>query len=118
MFRHSKIAVIAIALASAGTIAYAEPTPANTALAITQARVSLAQAISIAESAALGKAVNAEFDQSSLGMWTYKVEVVSNTATATTTFHVKVDSATGVVISSIQELPRTACGGDTGKQGD
>ena len=66
MFRQSKIAAIAIALASAATVAYTEPTPANTAIAITQARVSIAQAISIAESAALGKTVNAELDQSSL----------------------------------------------------
>ena len=114
MFRQTKVAILAIAMAAVGTIAYAEPTPADTALAITQAKVSMAQAIGIAELSALGKAVNAEFDQSKLGMWAYKVEVVN----ATATFHVKVDSATGVVISAIQELPKTTCSGDNGKQGD
>ena len=114
MFRQTKAVILVIALAAAGTIAYAEPTPADAPLAITQAKVSMAQAIGIAELSALGKAVNAEFDQSKLGMWAYKVEVVN----ATATFHVKVDSATGVVISAIQELPKTTCSGDNGKQGD
>ena len=98
MFRHTKIAVIAIALASAGAIAYAANTIENDALAVSNAKVPLTQAITVAEQHANGKAARAEYERTVTG-WAYDVEVVSGAKV----FDVRVDANTGTVISSVED---------------
>jgi uncharacterized membrane protein YkoI len=85
-------------VATAGAGAYAaRQSGANDALAITNAQVSLAQAISVAEQHTGGKAAKAEFEQSK-GQWTFDVEVVKGQ----TVFDVKLD-ANGTVLSATED---------------
>lgn len=98
MFRYTKIALLATVLASVSAIAYAAKTIENDAMAITQAKVKMAQAISVAEQHANGKASRAEYEQTQAG-WAYNVEVVSGTKV----FDVRVDANKGTVISSVED---------------
>ena len=98
MFRHTKIAAIAIALASAGAVAYAANTTENDALALANAKVPMAQAITVAEQHANGKAARAEYERTVTG-WAYDVEVVSGTKV----FDVRVDANTGAILSSVED---------------
>ena len=98
MFRQTKIAVIAIALASAGAVAYAANTIENDALALANAKVPMTQAITVAEQHANGKAARAEYERTVTG-WAYDVEVVSGTKV----FDVRVDANTGAVLSSVED---------------
>ena len=70
------------------------------ALAITKAKISLTQAINVADQHVHGKASQAEYENSKLG-WVYDVEVVSGAKV----FDVKVDGAKGTVISSAAYVP-------------
>jgi uncharacterized membrane protein YkoI len=98
MFRYTKIAIVAIALATAGAMAYAAKTVENDAMAITHATIPMTQAITVAEQHANGKAARAEYEQTR-GGWAYDVEVVSGTKV----FDVKVDAEKGTVISSVED---------------
>lgn len=68
---------------------------ANDARAISQAKVSLTQAIAAAEQQTGGKASKAEYERTRNG-WVYDVEVVNGADV----FDVKVDASAGTVISS------------------
>jgi len=70
----------------------------NDAVAISKAKIPMAQAVTAAEQHANGKASRAEFEQTKAG-WAYDVEVVSGTKV----FDVKVDGDKGTVISSTED---------------
>ncbi len=71
---------------------------ANDALAIGQAKVSLTQAIAVAEQRTGGKASKAEYEKTQ-GGWVYDVEVVNGTDVS----DVRVDANAGTVISSVAD---------------
>ena len=99
MNRYGKISLLTIAIAAAGTVAYAAQSSAeNDATAINQAKIPLAQAISIAEQHVNGKAARAEYENSARG-WVYDVEVVSGLKV----FDVKIDADKGTVVSSAED---------------
>lgn len=103
MKRTSKISVTATSLAalvSMGVIAATADVHANDASAVTQAKVSLVEAIGAAESHVNGKAARAEYESSGKpGAWVYDIEVVA----ASKVFDVKVDATSGAVLSSSED---------------
>ena len=99
MYRYSKLSLLAVAIATAGTVAYAaNGGMENDAMAINKAKISLIQAVTVAEQHANGKASQAEFENSKQG-WVFDVEVVSGAKV----FDVKVDADKGTVISSAED---------------
>ena len=98
MTRNKKLSLLALALVTMGTVAYAAKGMENDAMAIVNAKVSLAQAVTTAEQHANGKATHAEYEFSKQG-WVYDVEVVSGAKI----FDVKVDADKGTVISSAED---------------
>jgi len=84
-----------IALASAS---YAAMGMRNDAVASSSAKVTLVQAVAVAEQHAQGKAARAEYEASRHGA-VYQVEVVSGAKV----FDVKVDADQGTVISSVED---------------
>lgn len=98
MFRYTKIAIVTSVLVSTAAVAYAAKTMENDATNITQAKIPMTQAITVAEQHANGKAARAEYEQTK-GGWAYDVEVVSGAKM----FDVKVDADKGTVISSAED---------------
>ena len=98
MNRNSKLSILAVVLAAAGTAAFAAKQTENDALAVAKANIPLAQAVTSAEQHANGKAVRAEYEHTSQG-WVYEVEVVSGAKV----FDVRVDPDKGTVISSTED---------------
>ena len=99
MYRYSKFSLLAVAIAAAGTVVYAATgSKDNDAISIVNAKIPLAQAVTVAEQHVNGKATRAEFENSKQG-WVYDVEVVS----AAKVFDVKVDADKGTVISSAED---------------
>ena len=99
MNRYSKISLLAAAIAAAGTVAYAaQGGVENDAMAITKAKIPLAQAVTAAEQHANGTAARAEYENSKQG-WVYDVEVVNGAKV----FDVRVDADKGTVISSAED---------------
>ncbi|GAC1320072.1 MAG: hypothetical protein NVSMB28_10510 [Collimonas sp.] len=99
MNHYSKLSLLAAAIAAAGTVAYAaQGGMDNDAMAITKAKIPLAQAVTTAEQHVNGKAARAEYENSKHG-WVYDVEVVSGTKV----FDVTVDADKGTVISSAED---------------
>jgi uncharacterized membrane protein YkoI len=88
----------AIAVATAGTIAFAAQEKENDALGVLNATVSLVDAVNVAQQHASGRAARAEYEHSKHG-WVYDVEVVSGRKV----FDVRVDAAKGTVISSVED---------------
>ena len=99
-----KLSVLAATLVAVGaigtvaTIAYAGKNMENDALAIVNAKIPLAQAVTTAEQHVNGKASRGEYEQSKQG-WVYDIEVVSGAKV----FDVKVDADKGTVISSVED---------------
>ena len=99
MSRYSKPFLLVLAVAAAGAAAFAADVGmGNDALPAAKARIALAQAVTIAEQHANGKASRAEFEDSKLG-WVYDVEVVSGAKV----FDVRVDADKGTVIASAED---------------
>lgn len=105
MTRYNKISlsIAAIAatavMAAAGTVAFAaQGGMENDALAMSKAKIPLAQATSAAELHVNGKAMRAEFENSKQG-FVYDVEVVSGAKV----FDVRIDADKGTVISSAED---------------
>lgn len=99
MNRYSKLTVLAVAIAAAGTVAYAAQSGAeNDAASALHAKISLTQAITTAEQHANGKAARAEYERSKQG-WVYDVEVISGTKV----IDVKVDAEKGTIVSSAED---------------
>jgi uncharacterized membrane protein YkoI len=91
------IYVAAFTAASATALgAYAAKSPENDALAIAAAKISLAQAVSVAEGHVGGKAARAEYERSK-GQWVFDVEVVKGT----TVTDVAVDANSGNILSAV-----------------
>lgn len=91
-------AVLVTAGAAAG-VAYADKRePAEDAQPITQAAVSMVQAVQTAELRASGKARRAEYESSKRG-WVYEVEVVSGARV----FDVTVSATDGTVLSTEED---------------
>ena len=99
MNKTTKLAVLATAIATLGGAAYAAKSSENDALAINQAKIPIAQAISIVEKQHNGKASQAEFEHSKQGA-IYEVEVVAGAKV----FDVKVDADKGTILSSAEDL--------------
>ena len=109
MNRYSKLSLLAAAIAAAGTVAYAaQGSMENDAMAITKAKIPLAQAVTTAEQHANGKASRAEFEHSKRSGWLYEVEVVSGSKV----FDVKVDANQGTVIAATEDRPDHGDGHD------
>ena len=99
MYRYTKLSALALAIAMAGTVAHAaKSTTENDAQAITQAKISLTQAIAVAEQHVNGQATHAEYERSKQGL-IYEVEVVSGPKV----FDVRIDAGKGTVISSAED---------------
>ncbi|ANH66587.1 peptidase M4 [Mitsuaria sp. 7] len=94
-------AVVAISASVAGALAYAEKQEGgkggaeNDAIAVTKAKVSLAQAVAVAEQHLNGKASRAEYERTKQGD-AYDIEVVNGDKV----FDVRVDAEKGVILSS------------------
>jgi len=99
-FKRTLLAVCAAAAVGAtGAVAYAAKGGVeNDALAIANAGIPLAQAVTAAEQHAGGKAVKAEFEHAKQG-WVFDVEVVAGSKV----FDVRVDAASGAVIASSED---------------
>lgn len=98
MFRFAKIALTVAAIATTGVVAYAAKNSENDASEITKAKISLAQAVAVAEEHANGKASKVEYEHDQTG-WTYDVEVINSERT----FNVMVAVDNGIVISTISD---------------
>lgn len=99
MKRYSKLSLLTLAITAASSVAFAaNQGMQNDAAAITNAKIPLTQAITIAEQHASGKASRAEYENSKNG-WVYDVEVVNGAKV----FDVKVDSIKGTIISSNED---------------
>jgi len=99
MNRYTKPGLLVIALAATGAVAYATQDRAeNDALPIATAKITLVQAVNVAEQHANGKASRAEYEHSKQG-WVYDVEVVSGAKV----FDVRVDADKGGVIASAED---------------
>lgn len=92
MNRNQIISASLIGVAALAGTAFATTNVENDALAVTGAKVSLTQAVTIAEQHLKGRAASAEFEQSS-GRLLYEVEVVAGPKV----FEVEVDGMTGKV---------------------
>lgn len=94
--QHTLTAAAAASLISLGVYA----ATSNDAIPASPAGVSLTQAIAAAEQQVAGKATRAEYEQSGVSRtWVYDVEVVVGAKV----LDVKVDAATGKVISSRED---------------
>lgn len=99
MNRYSKLSLFVAAIVAAGSVAYAAQNGMeNDALAMSKAKIPLAQAISAAELHVNGKALGAELENSKQGL-VYDVEVVSGAKV----FDVRIDADKGTVISSAED---------------
>ena len=99
MSRYTKLSLLAIATATTCAAAYAaKGGMENDAMALAKAKISLTQAVVIAERHANGKAARAEFEDSKKG-WVFDVEVVSGAKV----FDVRIDAIKGEVISSVED---------------
>lgn len=101
---------VAIAL-GAGAAAFAAQNGENDAVAIRNAKLSLVDAVGIAQRHASGQASRAEFEKTRQG-WVYEVEVVSGGKV----FDVHVDATKGTVLSSAED--KADRGGENGKEDD
>ena len=99
MYRYTKLSLIVLTVVTGGAVAYAASRPhENDALAVAQAKISLAQAVAVAEQHAGGKASRAEYENSRQGC-VFDVEVVNGAKV----FDVRVDADKGTVISSAED---------------
>ncbi|NEX22650.1 PepSY domain-containing protein [Thiorhodococcus mannitoliphagus] len=94
---YSTLAITTLCLSSLGG-AYAASSEQNDALGITDAPISLTQAVVAAEQHIGGKASKAEYEQDQ-GRWVFDVEVVKGD----TVMDVEVDPTTGKVLSAVPD---------------
>lgn len=102
MYHYTKLALLVVALATGGGIAYAVTSQQagmeNDALAIGKAKVSLTQAIATAEQQTGGKASRAALEHEK-GSWVFDVEVVKGGKV----FDVRIDADQGTALSSKED---------------
>jgi len=104
MVRSSKVALLVVSVIGVAGVAYAAQSGDNDALAIKDAKLSLTEAVAVAETHASGKAVRAELESSSKGP-VYEVEVVSGPKV----FDVTIDAVKGSVLSSTEDKADSGC---------
>ncbi|MCP5250103.1 MAG: PepSY domain-containing protein [Candidatus Accumulibacter sp.] len=108
MKNSSFLAVLAVFSASAVGSVYAARSDDNDALAIADAKVGLAQAVSAAEQYVGGKASRAEYERHK-GQWVFDVEVVKGaqvmdvTVKGAQVMDVTVNSISGAVIAAVED---------------
>lgn len=98
MNRNKMIALFVVGGLGAAAAALAAQNGENDAVAIGNAKVTLVDAVGIAQRHASGQASRAEFENSSQG-WVYDVEVVSGRKV----YDVRIDAAKGTVLSSNED---------------
>jgi uncharacterized membrane protein YkoI len=111
MNRNKVISLAVVIALGAGAAAFAAQNGENDAVAIRNAKLSLVDAVGIAQRHASGQASRAEFENSKQG-WVYDIEVVSGSKV----FDVRVDAAKGTVLSSAED--QADRGGEAGKEDD
>lgn len=92
------LATLAALIASTVGIAYAAKSTENDAFAVESAKISMAQAITIAEQHVGGKAARAEYEQHK-GQWVFDVEVVK----AAKIMDVSIDATSGKVLAAVAD---------------
>jgi uncharacterized membrane protein YkoI len=97
MSRYPKIILVSSLFVSAGVFA-AQAINNDVITDASTAKISLTQAISVAEQHAAGKATGADLEHHK-GILSYDIEVLNGTKV----FDVRVDAATGTVISSNED---------------
>lgn len=109
MKQGTKVALaLSTTLAALGGLAGATSARESDPPSMVDAGIGMAQAVSVAEHQANGKAARAEFEKSK-GGWVYDIEVVSGTKV----FDVKVDPAKGTVLSSTEDKADADDGADS-----
>ena len=110
-----KLYLVAFAVLSTTAVGYAYAANAmeNDALAIQSAKISLTQAVTVAEQHVAGKASRAEFEKHK-DKWVFDVEVVSGKKV----MDVKVDPETGKVLTAIEDKEDKADRGDEHDEDD
>ena len=92
------LAALAALSAAAIATAYAAKSAENDALAISGAKIGMAQAVTAAEQHVGGKASKAEYEQDK-GQWVFDVEVVKDKKV----MDVKVDPTSGNVLTAVED---------------
>ncbi len=92
------LAAVAVLSATAVGSVYAAKSSDNDAMAIADAKISLAQAVSTAEQHVGGKASRAEYEDHK-GQWVFDVEVVKGRQV----MDVTVNSTSGTVIAAVED---------------
>lgn len=93
--------LVAAGAMAAGAMAFDEgDEPANDAVPVSQAAISMVQAIQTAELRASGKARRAEYESSKQG-WVYEIEVINGNKV----FDVRVSATDGTVLSAQEDVP-------------
>lgn len=92
------LAALGVAVLSTAAVYAAKHNDEDDALAVSQAKFTLAQAVTTAEQHVQGRASRAEYERNN-GVWAYDVEVVSGQKV----FDVKVDANTGAVLASNED---------------
>lgn len=102
MYRYTKLALLVVALATGGGMAYAvssqQADTENNVLAISNAKIPLAQAIAAAEQQTGGNATRAEFEHEK-GRWLAAVEIVKGGEV----IDVSIDADQGTIHSSRED---------------
>lgn len=98
MYAYTKIGLATTVLFAMAVAAYAAKNVESEATIVSQAKISMSQALSVAEQHANGKASRAEIEKTKAGL-AYDFEVVSGSKI----FGVRVDADKGTVISSAEE---------------
>lgn len=111
MNRSNVISLVAVIALGAGAAAFAGQHGENDATSIRNAKLSLVDAVGIAQRHASGQASRAEFENTKRG-WVYDVEVVSGAKV----FDVRVDAAKGTVLTSSED--KADRGAENGKEDD
>jgi uncharacterized membrane protein YkoI len=94
----TRIAAATAVLSAIAATAYAATVIRNDALPAPEAKVSMLQALSIAEQAGNGKVTRAEYEKTKDG-WVYDVEVISQNKV----LDIRIDADKGTVISSKED---------------
>jgi uncharacterized membrane protein YkoI len=111
MNRNKVISLVVVIALGAGAAAFAAQNGENDAVGIRNAKLSLVDAVGIAQRHASGQASRAEFENTKQG-WVYDIEVVSGRKV----LDVRVDATKGTVLSSSED--KSDRGRDADKEDD
>jgi len=111
MNRNKVISLVVVIALGAGSAAFAAQNGENDAVGVRNAKLSLVDAVGIAQRHASGQASRAEFENTKQG-WVYDIEVVSGRKV----FDVRIDATKGTVLSSSED--KSDRGREAGKKDD